>query len=171
MNAKERKRVEEIQSMSTKVLVGKKIEINEIKQNYFFINNSYFDFDINTINFCSNLNKYSQKIIYKYIDTSDSITFIGDSITEGTKNGFHPWYEPIVNCLKNKKIINISKGSYTTKLIIRDFKNEIIKSNSDLYIIAIGINDIRYRRESTCAMNSAEYMTQIKKIVSEFCSK
>ena len=165
LNAKERKRVEEIQSMSTKVLVGKKIGINEIKQNYFFINNSYFDLEINTNNFCDNLYKYSQKIIFKYIDTSESITFIGDSITEGTKNGFHPWYEPIFNCLKNKKIINISKGSYTTKLIIRDFKNEIYESNSDLYIIAIGINDIRYRRESICAMNSTEYITQIKKIM------
>ena len=165
LNEKERKRVEEIQSMSTKVLVGKKIGINEIRQNYFFINNSYFDYEINKNNFCDNYNKYSKKIIYKYIDTSDSITFIGDSITEGTKNGFHPWYDPIVNCLKNKKIINISKGSYTTKLIIRDFKDEIIKSNSDLYIIDIGINDIRYRKQSICAMNSNDYIRKIKKIV------
>ena len=165
LNEKERKRVEEIQSMSTKVLVGKKIGINEIRKEYFFINNSYFDYEINKNNFCDNYNKYSKKIIYKYIDTSDSITFIGDSITEGTKNGFHPWYDPIVNCLKNKKIINISKGSYTTKLIIRDFKDEIIKSNSDLYIIDIGINDIRYRKQSICAMNSNDYIRKIKKIV------
>ena len=61
LNEKERKRVEEIQSMSTKVLVGKKIGINEIRQNYFFINNSYFDYEINKNNFCDNYNKYSKK--------------------------------------------------------------------------------------------------------------
>ena len=40
----EQKRVEEIQKMSTKVLVGKAFSIKDIKENYFFINNSYYDF-------------------------------------------------------------------------------------------------------------------------------
>lgn len=163
LNKNERERVKEIQLMATKVLVGKKFGINNIKKEYFFVNNSYYDIDEDK--FCFGLYKYSKTEIYKTIENSNSITFIGDSITEGTKNGFHPWYEPIVNCLKNKKIINISKGSYTTKLIIRDFKDEIIKSNSDLYIIDIGINDIRYRKQSICAMNSNDYIRQIKKIV------
>ena len=73
---------------------------------------------------------------------SNKITFIGDSITEGTKNGNHPWYEPIIKCFHNKQIINISKGAYTTKLIIKMFKDELVKSKSDLYIIALGTNDI-----------------------------
>ena len=60
-------------------------------------------------------------MIYKYIKSSNRITFIGDSITEGTKNGKHPWYEPIINFFKNKKIINISKGCYTNKLIKKNF--------------------------------------------------
>ena len=165
LNEYERKRVEEIQLMSTKVLVGKEIGINEIKKNYFFINNSYYDFDTNLNDFCSIINKYSNKVIYKHIVASKSITFIGDSITEGTKNGFHPWYEPMINCFKNKKIKNISKGTFTTKLIIKNFSKDIIKSNTDLYIIAIGTNDIRYRRESICAMNSKIFIEQIKKIV------
>ena len=45
LNETERMRVEEIQLMSTKVLVGKEIGIKDIKKNYFFINNSYYDFD------------------------------------------------------------------------------------------------------------------------------
>ena len=44
-----------------------------------------------------------------------------------------------------KKIKNISKGSYTTKLVFKKFKNKIIDSLTDLYLIAIGTNDIRYR--------------------------
>ena len=165
LNENEKKRVEEIQLMSTKVLVGKEFGINEVKKEYFFINNSYYDFKENEDNFCNKIYKYSKKEIYKYINNSNSITFIGDSITEGTKNGHHPWYEPMIKCFKNKKIKNFSKGSYTTKLIINKYKKDIINSKSDLYIIALGTNDVRYRDPSICAMNPKEYIFQIKKIV------
>ena len=161
----ERKRIEEIQLMSTKVLIGKVYGINEIQKDYFFINNNYFEFNKRDKYFCNILNKYSDKIIYKYIKNSNSISFIGDSITKGTKNGYHPWFEPMINCFDNKKIINISRGSFTTKLIIKYFKNEIIDSKSDLYIIALGTNDIRYRNKRICSMNSKEYNEQINTIV------
>ena len=165
LNEYERKRIEEIQLMSTKVLVGKEIGINQIKNNYYFINNSFYYFDKIKNDFCYILNKYSNKVIYKYIASSKSITFIGDSVTEGTLNGFHPWYEPIFNCFNNKKIKNISKGGYTTKLILKYSKNDIIESNTDLYIIAIGTNDIRFRDESICAMTAKNYIEQLKNIV------
>ena len=160
-----RKRVEEIQLMSTKVLVGKKYEINEIQKEYFFINKNYYDFNRNHTNYCDNLNKYSNKIIYKYIKNSNSITFIGDSITKGTKNGYFPWYEPMINCFNKKKIINISRPSYTTKLILKDFKNKIMDSKSDLYIIALGTNDIRYRNKGICSMDPKEYINKMNQIV------
>ena len=162
----EQKRVEEIQEMSTKVLVGRAFGIKDIKKNYFFINNSYYDFDREDYNFCQKLEKYKKKKVYQYIEYSNSITFIGDSLTEGTVNGYHPWYEPIIKCFNNKKIINISKGSYTTKLIIKQYKNDIIKSNSDLYIIAIGTNDVRYRDSLICSMDSKEYINKIEEIIS-----
>ena len=165
LNEKEKKRIEEIQLMSTKVLVGKQFGINDVKKVYFFINNSYHEFNEKENNFCKILNKYSENELLKYIVKSNSITFIGDSITEGTKNDFHPWYEPIINCFKNKTIINISKGSYTTKLILNNYKKEIINSKSELYIIALGTNDVRYRDSAICSMNSKEYIFQIEKII------
>ena len=165
LTQKEKERVEKIQKMSTGILVGKEFGIHEIKENYFFINNSYYDLDNNENNFCDKLNKYSKREIYKYIINSYSITFIGDSITEGTRNGYHPWYEPMTKCFPNKKIINISKGSYTTKLMVKDFKNDIIHSNSDLYIIALGTNDVRYRRKEICAMDAKDYINQLEKLV------
>ena len=63
----EQKRVEEIQEMSTKVLVGKAFSIKDIKKNYFFINNSYYDFNTEESNFCKNLYKYKTKKVYQYI--------------------------------------------------------------------------------------------------------
>ena len=167
LNEKEKKRVEKIQSMATKILLGKKIEISNAKKEYFFINNFYNDINVIDINnnFCDEINKYSNTNVYRKIDKATSITFIGDSITRGTKNGFHPWYEPMMKCFNNKKIKNISKGSYTTKLILKNFKDKLIDSKTDLYIIATGINDIRYRKESICAMDSKKYIKQIEKIV------
>ena len=163
LNQNESERVKKIQLMATKVLVGKSIGIKDIKKEYFFINNSYYDRDEDK--FCFGLNKYSRKKIYKVIEKSKSITFIGDSITKGTKNGFHPWYEPMLKCFKNKKIKNISKGGYTTKLILENFGDELKYSKTELYIIAIGTNDIRYRKRSICAMTPKSYIKQIEKIV------
>lgn len=66
---------------------------------------------------------------------------------------------------KNKKIINISRESFTTSLIIKEFKYHILKSQSDLYIIALGTNDVRYRDPNICAMNKKDYIDNIKVIV------
>ena len=150
---------------NTKFFLENRFRKKGIKKNYFFENNSYYDNNKIQNDFCRILNNYSENIIYKLINSSNSITFIGDSITEGTKNGYHPWFEPIIYCFKMKKIINISKGSYTTKLILKQFKNDLIESNSDLYIIALGTNDIRYRKASICSMDSIEYINNIDSIV------
>lgn len=51
LSEKERKRIGIIQKMSTKILLGKEFDINETKKNYFFINNTYFDFSEKKANF------------------------------------------------------------------------------------------------------------------------
>ena len=49
-------------------------------------------------------------------------------------------------------------------MILNKFKNDIINSLTDLYIIALGTNDIRYRDPSICSMNREEYIYQINNI-------
>ena len=163
-------------------MLNEEISISEAKEQYYFINNSYYDISNKESKIKNLINgKYKNKRIYKLINISNSITFIGDSITEGIKNNFHPWYEPLIYCFNNKKIINISKGSYRTslsflnieiqnflengRLIIKNYKYHILKSKSDLYIIAIGTNDVRYRDSEICAMTKEEYIENIKNIV------
>jgi len=158
-------RIKEVQKLITKTMIGKEIPISKMKEKYFFINNSYIDVIYGKTKLKKLIEKNSQKELYKLINNSYSITFIGDSITEGSKNNFHPWYEPLIYYFQNKKIINISKGSYTTSLIIQDFKYQIIKSKSPLYIIAIGTNDIRYRNPDICAMTKTDYIKNIDIIV------
>ena len=160
---KEIKRVKTIQKLITKIMIGQ--EINEIKEKYYFINGSYIDIINKESNIKKIIEKYKNKTIYKLIDNSKIITFIGDSITEGTKNNYHPWYEPLIYYFSNKKVINISKRSYTTYLILKNMKYHIMKSKSDLYIIAIGTNDIRYRDPKICAMRKEEYIKNLQKII------
>lgn len=166
ISQKDKNRAENVQKIITKVMLGKEIPISEIKQEYFFVNGSYVDICNNSTQLDKIIKEnYMNKKLYKLIDNSSSITFIGDSITEGTKNNFHPWYEPLIYFFKNKKIINISKGSYTTSLMIKNYNYSILKSKSDLYIIAIGTNDIRYRNPKICAMTKEDYIKNLEKIV------
>lgn len=165
ITSKELKRIKEVQRLITKTMIGKEIPISEMKEKYYFINNSYIDVIFEKTDLKNLIENNKHKELFKLMNNSCSITFIGDSITEGTKNNFHPWYEPLIYYFENKKIINISKGSYTTSLIIQDFKYQIIKSKSSLYIIAIGANDVRYRNPDICAMTTEDYIKNINIIV------
>lgn len=162
----EMKRIKVVQKLITKVMIKKEIPINNVKENYFYINGSFTDISNKESQLKILISeKYTEKELFKLIEKSYSITFIGDSITEGIKNNFLPWYEPLIYYFKNKKVINISKASYTTQLIIQNYKYHIIKSKSDLYIIALGANDVRYRDPRICAMTKEDYLNKIKTIV------
>lgn len=106
----------------------------------------------------NNLDK--ETTVYKMIEKSSKICFIGDSITEGTMNDYHPWYETLMINFDDKSIENISKGSYTSDNILESFSKRIKNSNCDLNIINIGTNDIRYSMT-----NSEKYISNIKKII------
>ena len=97
---------------------------------------------------------------YNLIENSNTICFIGDSITKGSVNHHHPWYEPLMSNF-DKEVINISEGSFTSTNILEDYSDKIINSNCDLSIINIGTNDIRYSK-----FDSFAYLANIKKMIS-----
>ena len=161
MSKYELHRVESVLKTITEVMINRKISLKNVQNRYYVINNNYYvDTDFKDI-----VKKYKDKELYKLIEKSDSIVFIGDSITEGTKNNYHPYYEPLMDTFQNKKVTNISKGAYTTKLILKDYRKQILASNGDLYVIALGTNDIRYRNTKICAFTSADYVNQINNII------
>lgn len=161
--AEDLERLEDVQEIITEVMIDKKIGVNEVEQNYFFLDPKFYR---NKVSFIDLDSKYKNTPLYQLIDSSNSISFIGDSITHGTKNGGYGWQVPLTYHFKGKEFRSISKGGYTTKSVIEKFKDEIKNSKSDLYIISIGTNDVRHRNTSTCAMNEKEYIENMKKIVS-----
>ena len=148
----------QILKLVTKVMLGTEIDLSHLQERYFVLDDQYLADNLES-------GKINEKLV-NLITKAKSITFIGDSITNGTTNDYHPWYEPLMKEHYNKNVINISKGSLTSKQLVVKFKDEIIGSKSDLYIVAIGANDIRYRNPKICNMNSNSYIDTIDYLVS-----
>lgn len=103
-----------------------------------------------------------KSLMYRKIELHDDICFVGDSITEGTVNGFHPWYEELIDLFDGKKVSNYSVGGYMTNDIISSYEDDLRSSNCSLVVINIGTNDVRYLER-----NKNEYINNIK-IILEF---
>lgn len=104
----------------------------------------------------------------RIFEDSATIVFIGDSITEGTKNGGYGWFEPLMASISPKNVLRFALGGDTSKGILAHFGTEISNTKADLFCIAIGCNDIRYREKSICAMTAEEYrdtMDQLVKLI------
>ena len=157
-NDKELKRINEVQEVVTSSMIGEKVDISQLQKRYFVYKNENADFDLSSV-----LEESSFK---KYLDKASSVSFIGDSITSGVSvNNSHGWYEPIMELYPDISVDNISHGGYTTKDVINRLSSKIKESDSDVYFIALGVNDIRYRDEKKCSMDSDEYIENIDKIV------
>ena len=156
-------KLEYANKLVTSIALHKKINLNDLEQEYWYFKDGYkkqikTDFTLTE--------KDKKSLIYQKIEVNNNICFIGDSITEGSKNGFKPWYLPLMNFFPNKKVFSIAKGSYTTTDLLKKFKTQMAKTPCDLSIIDIGTNDIRYNLKS-----STDYIQNIQKIVNTLNSK
>ncbi len=154
-NQKQLKDINTYLKQITKNNLGKELSTNKLQQRYFICNKEH-NLDLKQI--------AKNSILNKPLTKAKEAVFIGDSITKGSANNNHPWYEELMKLYPKVKINNISKGGYTTIDIIESKKEEIQKSKGDIYFIAIGINDIR-RRDEKSSKTSKEYITNIDKIV------
>lgn len=98
---------------------------------------------------------------------AETVCFVGDSITEGTKNGGCPWYEPIEEHI-SAGVMNFSKGGATVSYLI---SNADAIPEAELYVIAIGTNDVRYRDETQCAMTAESYADSVSVLRSIIAEK
>ena len=142
----------------TKVVFGNGMDISSVTERYYFDADGFKRQKVTGLQLNDEMKNGT---LYQSIVTANSICFVGDSVTEGTKNGGIPWYEPIEEHFPDKKFLNYSKGS-TTVSYFNDNIEKIPKA--DLYVVAAGTNDVRYRDEKICAMTSSEYIKRIDKL-------
>ena len=149
-------RVDEVLKHVTKIILGVEVDLNQRK--YFFDEGGFMRQKVAPL-------AVSDKMrgdFYNALTAAENVCFIGDSLTEGTKNGGVPWYEPIGHLIRGK-IFNVSRGGATTKTLL-DRLDEMIQTNADLFVAAVGTNDVRYRDENICSMTPAEYVDNLQKL-------
>ena len=159
-------RVNDVYNLITEVMLNNKLSIDNVEEKMYFNEDGYKRKKVKPLKLTD---EQMNSELYNKIKNANTIMFIGDSITEGSKNGGYAWYEPMMSNFENKKVINVSKIAYTVKQIT----NKYIKNmqQADLYVIAIGTNDIRYRNKKYCAMDEKAYIEALKKLVSKIPNK
>lgn len=96
----------------------------------------------------------------------DIVTFVGDSITSPD----WCWFCPMVSKFNGLNVVNKGIVSDTTYRVI-DRLSDIKATNADMYVLAVGINDIRHYMqgvagsETYCAKSVEEYLGNMATIV------
>ncbi|MDF2700965.1 MAG: GDSL-like Lipase/Acylhydrolase family, partial [Haloplasmataceae bacterium] len=73
-------------------------------------------------------------------------------------------YEPLMAVFEGKTVYRAAWDSATTKTLLEN-SDKISAKNADIYVIAIGTNDVRYRDKKTCAMDSETYVKNINTLI------
>ncbi|WP_249869255.1 CapA family protein [Oceanobacillus saliphilus] len=167
-------RIKEIHELITKTMLGENLTIDQLQEKYYLFadraEGKAKGYVRNPVSPLLITEEMKNKEFYYQLTKSKSVCFIGDSLTEGTRNGGYGWYEPFVRNFKNLKVQRFAKGGTASPYLLKNAE-KISKSNSDLYVIAIGINDVRYQDPLRCAMNPKEYIENISEVVKIIRSK
>lgn len=95
--------------------------------------------------------------LFTDMQSGKSFCFLGDSITSGTVTEDIPWYQPLTPYIKGD-IYNLSHSGWMVQSLI-DHLDEI--PSAQVYVIAIGLNDVLFPDSGQAAVTSAEYIDRI----------
>lgn len=156
------KRISAIHKLITQTALGVNLSIDQLQQRYYtFAEGGYVR---NTAPAMEWKHEYADSKLVQLLQEAPKICFVGDSITEGTKNRGYGWYEPLVAMLGLKNVSRWAFGGITS-MCFADNREQIAKENADLYVLGIGCNDIRYRDSSVCAMDAKQFIANIDLLV------
>ena len=99
--------------------------------------------------------------LYEDMQSGKSFCFIGDSITHGNEAYGIPWYKYLETNIKGNTI-HLSLGGWTTLDVIDNISES---TTADVYVIAIGINDVLNIHCDVGADTPEEYVEKCQKIV------
>ncbi|MCQ2531358.1 MAG: SGNH/GDSL hydrolase family protein [Saccharofermentans sp.] len=107
---------------------------------------------------------------YQVLSQSDVVYFIGDSITCGSANGGHPWYEPITKAMDIEYDELAFSGCTTFDMIYVLNNTEAVSngkySNKEIvFVITLGTNDVLSGNPQISAKDDCEYIEYMETIV------
>lgn len=150
-------RVDEVHRLITGTVMGEELSLDMAEPDYLFDQDGFMRRQ------CSQLiltEEMEGSEFMQTVTSADSVCFIGDSITYGTKNGGVPWYEPVESYISGQ-ISSVSFGGWTT-LDILAHADEIPEAS--VYVIAIGTNDLRYDDPGLGAVTAEDYAHNMEDI-------
>ena len=100
--------------------------------------------------------------LYRELQSGKSVCFLGDSITSGYHTDEVPWYQPLAKYIKGP-VYNFSRSGWTINNLI-DNSEKI--PEADIYVSAIGINDILFYDESYASHTADEFAQNAEKLTS-----
>lgn len=98
--------------------------------------------------------------LYKDLQSGKTICFLGDSITSGAETNGIAWYHPLIPYIKGERF-NISRGGWMVYHLLEQ-KEQI--PVADVYVIAIGVNDIVFSWGSYAAHTPEDFAERIGKL-------
>lgn len=99
-------RVEAVHNHITSVMLGERVGLDMVQERYYYTDNGFARTMTEEIILTDEMEEGE---FWQKCKDAESICFVGDSVTEGTKNGGCPWYEPIAPHL-DAEIYNCSWG-------------------------------------------------------------
>lgn len=97
---------------------------------------------------------------YEDMQSGKSFCFLGDSITAGSVTEDIPWYQPLTPYISGT-VSNFSRGGWTVSNLIDKADNI---PEADIYVIAIGINDILFPKDEDSAPTALEFAARCKEL-------
>lgn len=97
---------------------------------------------------------------YEDMQSGKSFCFLGDSITAGSVTEGIPWYRPLTPYISGT-VSNFSRGGWTVSNLIDKADNIPV---ADIYVIAIGINDILFPEDEDSAQTALEFAARCKEL-------
>ncbi|HYE11720.1 MAG TPA: CapA family protein [Patescibacteria group bacterium] len=167
ISAYELGRVAEVQAIVSSVMLGTELTLDQAQARYYLFPEGYVRRPIEAIEITDEMKETD---VYKLLSESQTICFVGDSITAGSENGGYGWYEPLVAAFPDRIVYKKAWASATTMTLLENTE-AIAQHSADLYVIAIGTNDVRYRNKKTCAMDKASYVANINELIEKIQSK
>ncbi len=162
------KRIKQVQKLVTKVMIGHEISLDQAQDRYYLIpgkgymRQAYDAADENLPVDTEALDNDRKRLLEKLFIAKKTVV-IGDSISVGSRNGGYPWFEPIMHFFMDNRFINRSEDSATSLSLLRKM-DHIPPPSADLFIIALGVNDVRYRDKRICALTPRQYIDTLDRM-------
>lgn len=159
----EMERVHVVHELITGVMLGEPLGMDLIRPRYYLGKDGFMREKAQPLTLTR---EQKNSEFYTALIRAKSVCFVGDSITLGSKNGGLGWYEPLTETIPQLDVRQKALSGATVSTLTEHL-SEIITINANLYVIAIGTNDVRYRDAKICAMTPEIYISRIATLVNK----